>query len=163
MKAPTIILGVVGIAAVLFAAFKVTSGFFFPSYAKTAHDEFSSRSAQAAIIELFERVEAESANELLIEIKTLRAGYTNARRIPSEWIPSEFSEIWGRPRHPSREIVDFWDVLAYFDESGKLLAIEFFGSRYGCLAARESYHSFPWFRIIYRISESPLYISIRTS
>lgn len=163
MKASTIILSLVGIAAVLFVAFRVTSGFFFPSYAKTAYDEFSSRSAKAAILELFEKVEAQSANDSLREVKAMHPGFPVVRRIPAEWIPSELSERWGQSMYSHPEIADFWEVLAYFDESGELLAIEFYGSRYGCLASRYSYLSFPWYRTIHRIAESPLYISIRTS
>ena len=58
-------------------------------------------------------------------------------------------------------IIEWGDVIAYFDKEGALEGIEFYQSRYGCFASRNAMKCPPSFTHAVRIATHPIYVTVR--
>ncbi|HTQ31164.1 MAG TPA: hypothetical protein VMI53_08130 [Opitutaceae bacterium] len=118
-----------------------------PSFEKMVQDQFGSPQAIQALAALYGRVEKDGA--------TLKPAGAKVRLIPEDWMPREFSEKWSGYFSESNEVV------AYFDDNGRLSGIEFDGTRCGCYISRDPSRGPAHFSSLNRLSESPLYITGR--
>jgi len=114
------------------------------SFKKRVKEEFGSPEAIAVLAGLYER-----AGKELNPV-----GGERELKIPHAWIPEPFSKEW---RHFFE--MDTNVVFASFDETGKLVAIEFQGSRYGCIISTRPELVPSRFGTAYRLATKPLYVT----
>jgi len=138
----------VGVAVCALALFALRSVAGSTSYEKMVRDQFGSPEAIRALAALYEHVEADG--------HTLRPAAAKRRLIPQSWIPTEFAEAW-RIYYD----LDVNEVVAHFDDSGSLIAIEFDGSRCGCFVSRYSSRCPSSFDSLHRLATAPLYVTGR--
>jgi hypothetical protein len=154
-------LAAIGALALALLALRFASHAAFPGYREVARRQFASPGTIAAISSLYAKVEAAKSDPSLQVVESSLITYPMIRRIPKSWLPEQFSDFWGGVLNHSS--VEWGDVLAYYDERDVLVGIEFFGSRYGCFASRDSTRCPSWFHTLHRLSERPLYITTRIS
>jgi hypothetical protein len=165
------IIGVMaGVAAILVSMAEGDSfaANLFSSYEEMACDDFATPQALNSLYSLYERVESEPASSGIIkdvEIGTGHTRYAHTRRIPGEWIPSQFRNEpdWGNRWNDEfisgvDDSASWWDVLAYYDGQNRLQGIEFYGSRYGCFISRKPDMCPPWFSTSKQVEEKPLWV-----
>jgi hypothetical protein len=119
------------------------------SYEKMVRDDFGSPEAIRALATLYERVEKEG--------RTLEPAGASQRQIPQTWIPKEFLRSWGH------YYSDVNQVVAYFDDRGSLVAIEFDGTRCGCYVSRDATRCPGGFGSLHRLATTPLYVTGRVA
>jgi hypothetical protein len=153
------LLAAIGVIALVFLALRLSSHAILPGYDQAAKEQFGSPEAVAAIATLYSRLEAAPSDPALKVIKEKVSGFPSVRKIPRSWLPKEFSTLWSTSTDDAP--VEFGNVLAYYDEKDNLLAIEFYGSRWGCFASRDATRCPSWFQSLHRLAEKPLYVTSR--
>lgn len=157
------LLVLIGILSLAFVALRQSS-MFLTDYVEIARSKFDSPEAVQAIAELYARVEASSSDPGLTRIEDyFLLRHRNVRRIPKSWLPARFSDWSSRSQDDSAPspILNWGDVIAYYDEKEVLEGIEFYGSRYGCFASRSAMKCPPRFTRAVRIATKPIYVTVR--
>ncbi len=153
-------LAAIGALALLLWGLRAGTGIVAPSVAEIARDEFGSPEALTAISALYSRIEAVPLDPALTTIRDETLGYPVIRRVPDSWLPPPFS----RPA-TSRNLstsTEYGDVLAYYDETGTFVGLEFYRIRYGCFVSRAATRGPARFNTLYRLTERPFFVSIWT-
>jgi hypothetical protein len=151
------LLAAIGLITLLICAIRITAVRFFPGYEAQAVEEFGDPEAIKAIAELYDRIEASPHDPALKEVDEHLAKFPKIRQVPRSWLPARFARKWGEDFGTWRK------VLAFYDDSDKLVGIEFFGSRYGCFASRDATRCPSWYSSLRRIAEQPIYVTARFS
>jgi len=151
------ILSVIGFIAICIVCISL----YFGSHLGYGVEEFGSEDRLNELNTLYQTVLSKPNPEKQIPINN---GFPITKKIPGDWIPEVFIEDewkWGNrntlPPYPGSSI-----VLAYYDESEKLIGIEFSTSRWGCFISDNPNVCPNSFGSLNRISSHPLYVSIWT-
>ena len=131
-----------------------------PSYEKMARIEYGSRKGLEAIAQLYAKIEEPKNFSNLILADThfapappVKDGTTY--RIPHSLLPAYLQRIQKKKPGP-------WNgVFAHFSDGGKLLAVEFYGSRYGCFVSSDRILAPSSYVSLVRLTDKPLCITIR--
>ena len=144
-RAIIVLLTVGGVLAVILCLSRVAAGT--QSFETMVRREFGSPEAMKALTALYERVEKEGA--------TLKQPGARYCRIPEEWMPRDFAAQWAHYYN------DVSEVVATFDDAGRLTSIEFDGSRCGCYISRDPTRCPSHFSSLHRMAERPLFVTAR--
>jgi hypothetical protein len=150
------ILAAIGVISLLLLAFRLLGDAFAPGYAESARRMFGSPEAIRDLSQLYSRVEA-SRDDPTFKALPQKPYPTKTRKVPSAWLPKRFSVPWGLWHDPDR--IENGDVLAYYDTSDELVAIEFLGSRYGCFISRDAQRCPSYFVTLHRLAKEPVFVT----
>jgi hypothetical protein len=152
-------LAVFGALSLAFWGIRAVGRMIAPGYEVDAARQFGSAAVIHEIETLYTRVENSKLGAEMRPVKAEFVGFASVRRVPKSWLPTSLSGIWGGVL--DSDSIEWGDVLAYYDESSRLVGIEFYGSRYGCFISRDATRCPPWFRSLHRLADKPLFITTR--
>jgi len=155
---------IVGVLSLLHSIFRQAHFFLF-DYVERARLEFDTPEAIQAITLLYEKIESNPTDPSLkkITIGDPAHRHPNVCRIPKLWLPEHFSNwsLRNSENDAQNPILEWGDVIAYFDKENVLEGIEFYQSRYGCFASRNAMKCPPSFTHAVRIATHPIYVIVR--
>lgn len=159
MKSLIILGRIVGIVSFLLCIVLLLARFTKPrGYPERMIEDFGTPERIAQLTRLYERVEAAPAPELA-PIDHFRTNWTprqeigSTRLIPVSWLPADIGIIWKNPASGH-----YGSTLAHYDKDGRLLGIEFHGSRYGAFLSRSTPSVHDYFPTLRTFSRDSLWI-----
>ena len=149
------ILAVIGATSLLVLGIIMTVGRV-PSYSEMARKNFGTTEAKSDLADLYNRVKLSNPNSDLEDaeghIRPELIG-VSIKRVPSSWIGTKYGSSWGSGMWGS--------VFAHFDSDNELLAIEFYGSRYGCFVSHKPMLSPVKFASLVRLHDGAIFVTAR--
>ena len=151
---------VVGVISFILCVVLLLARFTKPrGYPERLVEDFGTPERIAQLTRLYERVEAAPADE---ELKLIvarsswlpREKIGSTRLVPVSWLPADIGIVWkSQGSHGS-----WGSTLAHYDKDGRLLGIEFHGSRHGAFLSRSTPSVHDYFPTLHIYSQSGLWI-----
>ena len=154
MKVVSRILAVIGGLSIFVLGFGLASSYIMPSYTEMAREDFGTAEAKRNLVQLYAQVKLNVSDLEIVEshISPKPIG-SSIKRVPASWVKGFYGTTWGSGMWGS--------VFAHFDADNKLLAIEFYGSRYGCLVSERPTICPVRFVSLVRLHNGPVFVTAR--
>ena len=150
------ILAAIGVVVVFLLAVRMCMPWLFEGVEQSMRREFGSHEAVYDLEAIFSRLER-SPHDAALGPAYTKSNSMKTRRVPRSWMPQRFS-TWGRDG--SGDVFVPGEVMAHYDASDSLVALEFFG-RHTCIVSRDASYLPSQFRTLYRVAERPIWVTVR--